>query len=221
MKITWQTPNGISALTTNKKILEKMKKSGCIEIMLAPESGCERVLRDIIHKPQKLSKVVEIIVNALQIGIKTGVFLVIGLPGETLSDIKQTFSFSKALGKLGIDEIVVSTFFPIPGSDLYEQLLFEKKLPEKQNIQDYIAIGDYQKAKSFSSNFKSNELKSWRQRIYFFFYVYLTLYHPFKTFKLIMNVLRGKEEIKTERFLIVLIRRLFKKSNYSKKFVIH
>jgi radical SAM superfamily enzyme YgiQ (UPF0313 family) len=48
--IRWQTPNGIRASRTDREMLAKMKQSGCMHITLAPESGSERVLKEIIQK---------------------------------------------------------------------------------------------------------------------------------------------------------------------------
>ena len=61
LKIKWQTPNGIRASVTDCETLDLMKRSGCYHITVAPESGSDRVIKDIMKKEQDLESVTNII----------------------------------------------------------------------------------------------------------------------------------------------------------------
>ena len=98
-----------------------MKKSGCKNIRVAPESGVQRVVDEIIKKNQNLKDVEKAVVLARKVGIKVGCFFVIGLIGETKMDIEETIKFAYKLRKLGADRFYFSTAMPIYGTELYEQ----------------------------------------------------------------------------------------------------
>lgn len=50
IKIEWFTPNGVRADCLDETLLRKMKMSGCQRILIAPESGSQRVVDQIIRK---------------------------------------------------------------------------------------------------------------------------------------------------------------------------
>lgn len=121
LDIDWYTPNGVRADTLNEILLRKMKKSGCKRIRVAPESGVQRVVDQIIKKDQKLTEVEKAIVLAKKVGIKVGCFFVLGLIGETKEDIQTTINYAYKLRKLGVDKFYFSIATPIYGTELYEQ----------------------------------------------------------------------------------------------------
>jgi radical SAM superfamily enzyme YgiQ (UPF0313 family) len=45
------------------------------------------------------------------------------LPGETISDVKLSIKYICQLAIAGIDEVGISLFIPLPGSELYDTLL--------------------------------------------------------------------------------------------------
>jgi anaerobic magnesium-protoporphyrin IX monomethyl ester cyclase len=46
----WYAPNGVRADTLDENLLKKMKESGCKKLRIAPESGVQRVVDQIIKK---------------------------------------------------------------------------------------------------------------------------------------------------------------------------
>jgi magnesium-protoporphyrin IX monomethyl ester (oxidative) cyclase len=83
LDIEWYTPNGVRADTLDENLLTKMRKSGCKKIRIAPESGVQRVVNQIIKKDLNLKDVEKAVVLCKKVGIKVGCFFVIGLIGET------------------------------------------------------------------------------------------------------------------------------------------
>jgi anaerobic magnesium-protoporphyrin IX monomethyl ester cyclase len=121
LDIDWYTPNGVRADTLDLNLLRKMKRSGCKRIRVAPESGVQRVVDQIVKKKQKLTEVEKAVVLAKKVGIKVGCFFVLGLIGETKEDIKATIDYAYKLRKLGADKFYFSIATPIYGTELYEQ----------------------------------------------------------------------------------------------------
>jgi anaerobic magnesium-protoporphyrin IX monomethyl ester cyclase len=121
--IEWFTPNGVRADTLSPTLLKKMKASGCKKIRLAPESGVQRVVDEIIKKNLKLTDVEQAVVWAKKAGIKVGIFFVMGLIGENKEDIEQTIKYAYKLRKLGAEGFHFSIAMPVYGTELYEQAL--------------------------------------------------------------------------------------------------
>ena len=123
LDIDWYTPNGVRADTLDENLLTKMKASGCKKIRVAPESGVQRVVDQIIKKNLKLKAVEKAVILSKKVGIKVGCFFVIGLIGETKEDIEETINYAYKLRRLGADSFYFSYATPVYGTELYEQAL--------------------------------------------------------------------------------------------------
>jgi len=119
--IDWYVPNGVRADTLDEELLRKMSAAGCKEIRVAPESGVQRVVDEIIKKNLKLKDVERAVVLAKKVGMQIGVFFMLGLIGETKEDIKETIKYAYKLKKLGADSFQFSIATPLYGTELYEQ----------------------------------------------------------------------------------------------------
>ena len=97
ININWTVPNGIAVQTLDDEMLELMKASGCYGISVGIESGDEDVLKAVIKKPITLRLVGPVIRKAKELGLETTVFFVIGFPGETRAQLKNTFRFAESL----------------------------------------------------------------------------------------------------------------------------
>lgn len=116
LNIKWDTPNGIAVWTLDEELIDLMKESGCYKLNFPLESGSQKVLDKIIHKPVKLNRAKELVRYAKSIGLDVGLFLVIGLPGETKEDIKKSFKLAEDL-EIYYPHVSIAT--PYPGSELY------------------------------------------------------------------------------------------------------
>ncbi len=118
LNIVWSTPNGIRASVTDKELLTLMKKSGCDSIVLAPESGSRRVLDEIVQKGKShdLDQLCQVAKDASGLGLKVSAYFVLGMPGETTSDIIQTINYACRLAKNGVTEVGFGLFIPLPGT---------------------------------------------------------------------------------------------------------
>jgi anaerobic magnesium-protoporphyrin IX monomethyl ester cyclase len=121
LRFEWFTPNGIRADTLDEVLLRKMKAAGCKKIRIAPESGVQRVVDEVIKKNLDLKTVEAAVVACKRVGLKVGCFFVIGLIGETKADIEKTIQFAYKLRQLGADTFIFSIAMPLYGTAFYEQ----------------------------------------------------------------------------------------------------
>jgi anaerobic magnesium-protoporphyrin IX monomethyl ester cyclase len=121
LHLEWFTPNGVRADTLDEVLLRKMKRAGCKKIRVAPESGVQRIVNDVIGKNLDLKKVEQAVVLCKKVGVKVGCFFVLGMIGETKADIEETIKFAYKLRSLGADSLIFSIAMPLYGTALYEQ----------------------------------------------------------------------------------------------------
>jgi magnesium-protoporphyrin IX monomethyl ester (oxidative) cyclase len=121
LDLKWYTPNGVRADRLDAELLAKMRSCGCQHISVAPESGVQRVVNQIMKKNQGLKKVEDAVINARKVGIKVSCFFIIGMIGENKEDIQATISFARGLRELGADQVYFGYANPIVGTELYEQ----------------------------------------------------------------------------------------------------
>jgi radical SAM superfamily enzyme YgiQ (UPF0313 family) len=119
IKISWCAPNGLRADTLDENLLRKMKQAGCSEICVAPESGVQEVVNKVVGKNLDLKKVEEAVTLCKKVGIDVGCFFVIGMPGETKENIKQTIEFGRKLRSLGATSCSFFIASPFYGTRLY------------------------------------------------------------------------------------------------------
>jgi len=122
LKIKWDTPNGIMAHTiADEEVLRKMKASGCQYICVAPESGNQHVIDNVIHKKIPLDKIVDVVKICKKIGLKVDAFFVIGFVGETQEQIHDTIRFAKELRGYGASRCHFHIATPFEGTEMYDE----------------------------------------------------------------------------------------------------
>lgn len=102
----------------NEDILKKMAGLGAFRIWFGSESGSQHVLDDMrrrvtVEEIQRITKL------AKSFGIETGLFVMLGYPGETLADIEET---AEHLKRTGADQFLTTVAYPIKGTEFYDQV---------------------------------------------------------------------------------------------------
>tara|TARA_Y100000310_G_scaffold50196_1_gene46286 strand:+ start:653 stop:2098 length:1446 start_codon:yes stop_codon:yes gene_type:complete len=151
--LTWKSPN-VAVYALDDEILELMKASGCYHIALAIESGTEEVLK-LLRKPLKLSKAREVVKKAKSLGFEVTAMFVIGTPGETWEQIRQTFRFAE---ELDLDYAAFNIATPLPKTELYK-IAKEKNLLPKDFRFDNLDFKGYGKASITTDEFTPEELQ--------------------------------------------------------------
>ena len=130
----WDTPNGTGAWTVSTAMLDLMQRSGCMHINFPIESGSQRVLKEIIRKPVKLDHVSDLIRHCKKINLEFGLFLIVGLPGETIDDMWSTFEYAERTQTYPHVHISIAT--PYPGTRLYQECLEKDFLARSFSFHD-------------------------------------------------------------------------------------
>jgi radical SAM superfamily enzyme YgiQ (UPF0313 family) len=124
--LPWQTPAGMALWRMDEQLLDLMVESGAYQLTFAIESGVQRVLRELIHKPLDLQKTRHLIHYAKQAGIHVHGFFIVGMPpmfgydGETLEEMEATYRFAQ---DCDFDSASFFTATPIVGSELLAECL--------------------------------------------------------------------------------------------------
>ena len=86
-------------------------------INIGLESGSERVRRDVLKRRYSNSDIIRTVQTAKKHGLKVGIYNLIGLPGETKRDFRETVQVNRICQP---DWFLLSVFFPYPGTELYD-----------------------------------------------------------------------------------------------------
>jgi len=124
LDITWDASNGIiaSAAVVKEDLVAAAAESGCIGMYFGIESGNDEILKRI-KKPSGVR-------HFLKLGemmkkypkIFTRGFLMMGFPGETLSQINDTIELSL---KMEMDWYTVQLLTPLPSTPIYNEMVEE------------------------------------------------------------------------------------------------
>jgi len=123
----------VSAWNLDDALLEMMRQAGCIQISVSVESGNPRVLHDIIRKPLDLDIIPGIVKKCKELGIDIGANFVIGFPGETWEEIRDTFRYAESQD---FDVVHFHIATPLPGTDLYKLAAEQGMLPPDFSFKD-------------------------------------------------------------------------------------
>ncbi|OGF47556.1 MAG: B12-binding domain-containing radical SAM protein [Candidatus Firestonebacteria bacterium RIFOXYA2_FULL_40_8] len=110
-------PSSLALYALDRKVLEALKSIGVDNLVLSVESGSERVLREIMHKPLNLAIVKRVIEDCREINIASDISILIGLPGETKKDLEDALTFLKTLNATWFR---ISMATPLVGSEMLD-----------------------------------------------------------------------------------------------------
>lgn len=146
----------LAAWHLDEDILKLMKEAGFSRIGIAIESGCERVLHQIIRKPLKLEIIPPLVKLFKKYDILMTADFIIGIPGETWEDIRETFRFAESCD---IDLCMFHIATVLPKTDLYKLCKEQNLLPEDFSFyNDRVNFG-YCKGSITTDEFTPEELR--------------------------------------------------------------
>ena len=115
LKFPWLIAQGMHVRPLTYKSLKAMKETGMYRLICSFESASDRVLNELIHKGIKLEDHKNIIKWCNELDIELIGMFVIGMPGETRKELKETVKFAE---NPGLDYVVFSIVTPMVGSEL-------------------------------------------------------------------------------------------------------
>jgi len=191
IKFQWETPNGVRADYLTLDLLKKMKKSGCQSVFVGIESGDQYVLDNIIGKSLKLKNVIKFAEMCKKIGLKTGAFYVIGFPGETKKNMKNTVEFALMLKRkydVGMHLLFAT---PLYGTRLYEECKKKGYIREELTPRAFAEVRQNWglpliETEDFTA-MDVKEIASWAMREYKRVSIINYIKYPRKTIKTVLN----------------------------------
>jgi radical SAM superfamily enzyme YgiQ (UPF0313 family) len=109
--------NSLALYALNREFLEACKRAGMDQLVLAVESGSDRVLKKVMKKPLNLKIVSRVVKDCRELGIYTFCNIVMGLPGETKEDIEDSRQFLRTTYANWFGIYIAN---PLVGSEMFD-----------------------------------------------------------------------------------------------------
>jgi len=183
IQVRFSLPSGVKVETMDETAIEALYRAGLRYLVFAPESGSERVLKNM-NKPMDFEKLRRLIVFSKKLGIRLNCVFVLGFEDENDEDRELTRKLALEVTRMGVEEISLFIWSPLPGADAFESetgwTRYEDLNWTPRWRRDYAA------------------LKSFRNRLYLQ-WVWAKLRYQFSgCLRSAINVLRGRYELKME-----------------------
>ena len=210
LQFTWQIPSGTRSEAIDKEVSKFLYQVGCLNLTYAPESGSPETLKKI-KKKVDLNRMLKSIKDAIGNSINTKVSIIIGFPNETRYEIWQTLWFLVKIAWIGVYDIGLSVYSPYPGSELFQELMEDKKITEFSDdyflgLTSYI---DPTQTISWCKNISSKELHLLRILGILTFYGTQYILRPWRFMRLFLNLASKREESRLDKIFQDYIRRTF------------
>lgn len=138
-----------------KEDLQLMYDAGCRWLLLGGESGSEIMLKKI-NKGIKTSGVEDVVNYCKEVGIATIITLIVGLPGETFEEVRETVRLGL---RLRTKFVLIFHYFPTPGSDMQKVLVARGLYKPPQTLKE---VGKLVAMESLGQNFSAVPSKDLR-----------------------------------------------------------
>jgi radical SAM superfamily enzyme YgiQ (UPF0313 family) len=119
----WAIRDRVSSPTA--ETMEWLARAGCRRIHFGIESGSNKTLQTI-KKAINTDQAIEAVALAKKHGIQVLTYFMLGLPGETIEDMRETIRFAK---KLDPDYATFSVTVPYAGTEMYTDGLKQGVIP--------------------------------------------------------------------------------------------
>ena len=152
--------------TVDQEVLDRLAQAGCNRVRFGVESGNPGILQNLM-KGITLDQARQAYRMAKKAGIVTFAYFMLGSPGETEKEIKESIAFAKELNP-DFAQFLITT--PFPATELYEK-----------GMRDGILKGDFWREFSahptrdfmpqwWTENFTPRELEKWQRKAHLSYY---------------------------------------------------
>ncbi len=125
IRVDWAVNARVDRIT--ERLLRKMKEARCWRVLYGIESGVQKNL-DRIKKGTTLSQIRNAVKMTADAGIEAYGTFMFGIPGETYEEGLKTIDFACSLP---LDYAVFVNLTPLPGSEVYQDLIEGRITPAK------------------------------------------------------------------------------------------
>ncbi|HAI21802.1 MAG TPA: hypothetical protein DCM14_07915 [Clostridiales bacterium UBA8153] len=106
----------LRANLVDREVVSALKQAGCYLVHMGVETGDEELRKTVLQRPITEEQLVQAFATCRELGISTLAYNMINLPGET---VRATLSTIELNARLKPRRLVVSIFYPYPGTDLH------------------------------------------------------------------------------------------------------
>lgn len=210
LKFTFQLPSGTRSEAIDQEVAKLLFASGCRNMTYAPESGSPDTLVRI-KKRIKVDSLLESMRGCRKEGLNVKANIIVGFPGDTRRDLWNTYRFILRMAITGTNDVTIQPFSAYPGSELFRELRKEGRITEL-NDDYFFTLADYSdlsKAVSWSTHLTGKGLIWFRTIGMLSFYIVSYSVRPWRFFKLVSNLARGRQESRIERALSDIFKRRY------------
>ncbi|HDY87176.1 MAG TPA: B12-binding domain-containing radical SAM protein [bacterium] len=130
----------------DRDLLRKMKNAGFMRISYGIESGSQKIL-NVMKKQTTVKQNYDAVKMTVQGGIFVHLNMVIGMPGENRSTLKETSDFLTSLAKDGLiasKNVSFSYATGYPGTELYQYMLDHKIVTDTETyLEKQTGVGEH------------------------------------------------------------------------------
>jgi radical SAM superfamily enzyme YgiQ (UPF0313 family) len=119
----------VRAELADEAVLGPLVQAGLRKIYVGIESYSEVIRNRVLNKRVTDEHVRNAVATAHKLGLKVQGYFMIGTPGETKRDVRQTVAFGR---RLGLDDLTLNLTTPLPGTYLHERFSAEIAVPEEE-----------------------------------------------------------------------------------------
>lgn len=138
----------LAAWDLDDELLDLLHEAGCTRIGISVESGVQRVLAEIMHKPLRLEIIPPLIRKFRERNIMMIADFIIGLPGETWEEIRKSLEYAYGMEA---DLCNINIAVPYPGTDMYVHMKQHGQLPEDFRFNERFFIDGLLSCDEFSA----------------------------------------------------------------------
>lgn len=204
LPLTWRLPSGTRSEALDEEVLHAMVASGCEAIVYAPESGSPRTLARV-KKRVKPERMLTSMRAAVRAGMHVRGHFIMGMPGQSPSEVAETFLFIAKMAWTGVHDVNSYFFYPYPGSEMYRHLVAQGRIdpnaPEYDELLAGACFTDFKAVRSWSEYFSSRTLRWLCLGSMAFFYTLSLLCRPFRSLQGAWRLARGRPFTWLERFV--------------------
>ena len=158
LRVNYFTENYITV-----DLARRLEKNGLAIAVMGAECGSQRML-DYINKGITIKDTIRSAEVLSKTNIVAKYSFIVGLPGETKEDIRDTYRLVLKIAKIKENrDLVIFPFRPYPGSPIYEQAKKEYTIYEPTKLEDWAKIEDYSEASGYITYKKNPWFPDYRE----------------------------------------------------------
>ncbi|MBF0300716.1 MAG: B12-binding domain-containing radical SAM protein [Oligoflexia bacterium] len=193
IKISWSLPAGTRCESLDRETFSLLKKSGCNKISFAPESGSSSVLKKM-DKRLSLKKILEVMSLCVQEQITVRAHIILGFPDQSFKDSLSTYFFIIKMALIGVHDVSIFKFVPLPGTTIFEDLKAHGVIPTQEEEYEYFLVNDLNNNEINKSSFCKNFTPKQLNVMMFFglclFYFLQFFFRPYRLVKSLICLIK-------------------------------